>query len=139
MTHRMCLKFRHKTAAVQQALATFSAQLLYLPPYLPDYNPIEITSVNSSEVNNWITHWGQCAQFIRKTLYGLGVLSTKKVWLVDNREQVVGAPSALRNSRCNWDTRRFNATTNHPLAYERVLSATIRPRSQAFGLRSGGA
>jgi transposase len=31
----------HKVAGVEEAIRTAGAQLLYLPPYSPDYNPIE--------------------------------------------------------------------------------------------------
>ena len=32
----------HKIAGVEQAIAARGAQLLYLPPYSPDLNPIEL-------------------------------------------------------------------------------------------------
>jgi transposase len=31
----------HKVAGIEQAIRAAGAQLLYLPPYSPDYNPIE--------------------------------------------------------------------------------------------------
>lgn len=42
----------HKMAGVGQALATVGARLLYLPPYSPDFNPIE-------------TRWSKIKQLLR--------------------------------------------------------------------------
>jgi transposase len=33
---------RHKKAGVRQAIEAAGAKLLYLPPYSPDFNPIEL-------------------------------------------------------------------------------------------------
>jgi transposase len=37
----------HKRAKVRAALAEAGAQLLYLPPYSPDFNPIAMAFANS--------------------------------------------------------------------------------------------
>ena len=45
----------HKGKAVQQAIQKAGARLLFLPPYSPDFNPIEQAFAK-------IKHWMRCAQ-----------------------------------------------------------------------------
>jgi transposase len=45
----------HKSAAVRQLIAAAGARLWFLPPYSPDFNPIEQTFAK-------IKHWMRCAQ-----------------------------------------------------------------------------
>jgi transposase len=45
----------HKGKAVRQAIQKAGAKLLFLPPYSPDFNPIE-------QAFSKIKHWMRCAQ-----------------------------------------------------------------------------
>jgi transposase len=80
----------HKVVGVREAIEAVGAKLIYLPPYSPDLNPIELCwskiknylqkkaartfeqlqqvmseafkSVNSSDLENWFEHCGYCYQ-----------------------------------------------------------------------------
>ena len=45
----------HKSNAVRQAIKRVGARLLFLPPYSPDFNPIE-------QAFSKVKHWMRCAQ-----------------------------------------------------------------------------
>jgi transposase len=43
----------HKNAAVRQCIEQTGARLLYLPPYSPDFNPIEQCWAKSKNTYGW--------------------------------------------------------------------------------------
>lgn len=51
----------HKGKAIRQAIKKAGARLLFLPPYSPDFNPIE-------QAFSKVKHWMRCAQ--KRTLEG---------------------------------------------------------------------
>jgi transposase len=63
----------HKAAGVQEAIEAAGARVLYLPPYSPDFNPIEPT-------------WSKIKQYLRsiaaRTVEGLGVAVGQAIQLI---------------------------------------------------------
>ena len=63
----------HKAVGVQQAIEAAGARVLYLPPYSPDFNPIEPT-------------WSKIKQYLRsiaaRTVDGLGTAVGQAIQLI---------------------------------------------------------
>lgn len=60
----------HKVAGVREAIEAVGAQVLYLPPYSPDFNPIELAFskfkwlLRSNECRDVETLWQTCGQLL---------------------------------------------------------------------------
>ena len=70
----------HKVARVQQRIAATGARLIYLPPYSPDFNPIEHA-------------WSRVKQFLRsakaRTVEALGSAITEALAAVTAENAVI--------------------------------------------------